>query len=61
MNERLMIAAGGSVRGAIAFGLALQIGGNSKLLPNENTLKTTVQIIVLTSTIILGSGMNAIA
>lgn len=30
-------------------------------LPNENTLKTSVQIVVLLSTIIIGSGMNSIA
>ncbi len=60
-NEKILIAAGGSVRGAIAFGLVLQIGGDSMNIPNENILKTTVQIVVLISTIVLGSGMSSIA
>ena len=47
------------MRGAIAFGLALQI--QQTLLPNDQTLKTTVQIIVLLSTVVLGSGMSEIA
>ncbi len=59
LNEQLLIASGGSVRGAIAFGLALQI--QDIFLPNEQTLKTTVQIVVLISTIVMGSGMGQIA
>ncbi len=47
------------MRGAIAFGLALQI--QQPILHNDQTLKTTVQIIVLLSTVVLGSGMSEIA
>ena len=54
----MLIASGGSVRGAIAFGLALQI---QDVLPNEQIIKTTVQIVVLLSTVVLGSGMSKIA
>ena len=57
-NEILLISFGGTVRGAIAFGLALQIGGNT--LPNLDIIKTTVQIIVLISTVVFGGMMGPI-
>jgi hypothetical protein len=41
IEEMLVITAGGSVRGAIAFGLAMQIG-ESNFFSNEGTIKTTV-------------------
>ena len=47
------------MRGAIAFGLALQISGDLEL-PNEKIIKTTVQIIVLISTVVLGSAIGPI-
>ncbi len=55
-NETLLIAIGGIIRGAIAFALAIQM--TSK---NAGLLKTTVQIIVLVTTVVLGSSVGAIA
>lgn len=55
-NEALLIAIGGIIRGAIAFGLSLSIQTEHKEI-----LKTTTQILVLMTTILLGSTMGLIA
>ena len=55
-NEVAMISIGGIIRGAIAFGLALDIN-----TPNRDVLKTTVQICVLFTTLLLGNTMGLIA
>ena len=52
----MLIAIGGIIRGAIAFGLALHLTSE-----NSKVLKTTTQIIVLVTTIFLGSSMGLIA
>ena len=49
-NEILLIIVGGSIRGPIAFGLSLQLASPHSLL-----MKTTTQILVLVSTVVLGS------
>ena len=53
-----MIAAGGTVRGAIAFGLALQIGNK---LENDRLIKQTVQVVVLFTTVVIGSLMEPLS
>ena len=55
-NEALLIAIGGIIRGAIAFALAIQM--TSK---HAGLLRTTVQIIVLLTTVFLGSTVGLIA
>ena len=45
-----MIAIGGIIRGAIAFALSLFID-----TPNHQLLKTTTHVIVLGTTVVLGS------
>ena len=53
----MLIAIGGIIRGAIAFGLALQIEDTQ----HAGILMTTTQIIVLITTVFLGSSMGLIA
>ncbi|CDW76774.1 sodium hydrogen exchanger [Stylonychia lemnae] len=55
-NETILISIGGIIRGAIAFGLVIQINTN-----NSEILTTTTQIVVLLTTVILGSSMGLIA
>lgn len=55
-NEVVLISIGGIIRGAIAFGLALGITTEHK-----DVMITTVQIIVLLTTVIFGSTMGLIA
>ena len=54
-SQVFLIAIGGVIRGAIAFGLSLQID-----TPNKEVLKTTTQLIVLGSTVVLGCLMGGI-
>lgn len=54
-NQVLLIATGGVIRGAIAFGLSLQIDTE-----HAELLKTSTQILVLATTIILGAFMSLI-
>jgi NhaP-type Na+/H+ or K+/H+ antiporter len=51
-KQILMIIFGGSIRGAIAFGLSLQIDS-----PHHEILKTTTLLVVLVTTIALGGTM----
>lgn len=55
-NETMLVAIGGIIRGAIAFGLALQMNTE-----NVGILRTTTQVIVLLTTVVLGSTMGLIA
>lgn len=55
-NETVLVAIGGIIRGAIAFGLSLQIQTS-----HQNILKTTTQIVVLITTVLLGCSMGLIA
>ena len=55
-NEVLLVAVGGGVRGAIAFGLAAQVRS-----PNAAVLVTTTQLVVLITTVFLGSSMGLVA
>ena len=55
-NEVTLISIGGIIRGAIAFGLSFGIHTT-----NNRVLKNKVQIVVLTTTIVLGSTMGIIA
>ena len=55
-NQVMLVAIGGIIRGAIAFGLSLQIDS-----PNSHVLKTTTQVIVLGTTIVLGCLISVLA
>ena len=55
-NQVMLVAIGGIIRGAIAFGLSLQIDS-----PNSGVLKTTTQVIVLGTTIVLGCLISVLA
>jgi NhaP-type Na+/H+ or K+/H+ antiporter len=55
-KEILLITFGGSIRGAIAFGLCLGIN-----TANSDMIKTTVQIVVLFTTVVFGSTIGLFA
>lgn len=56
MNEWSFVYFGGLIRGAIAFGLSLQM-----TTPNRGVLKTTTQIAALITTIGIGSPIQLLA
>ena len=55
-NEAVLITVGGVIRGAIAFGLCLGMDTENFLV-----IKTTVQIVVLVTTVFFGSTMGMLA